>query len=1268
MSNASYVRNNFLGGEWSLEAQGRMDLDAYLTAMNLSYNGFPTETGAWVRRSGTYNVGPTRRGAASSIHELHFNQQNSYIMQFDGNGHLRFSTDGNPVLEAAKTFTVTAATPPVLTAVAHGYTTGDSVIISYDAATAPNEGVAALTGRMYRITVLSVDTFSLQDEVTGSNIVGTGLTGSAASLRVRRVVDFATPYTTNYSTLRTVQNQNVCFVLSDTEEPYAVDMEWDGSNITFAAADFLDGPYLDAVSTVTQITPSATTGSVTLEATLYDNVTPSNIFAATDVGRHIRLLEKPDPWDAGTAYAIGDSAEWKGGYYIALEASTGVQPDSSITAWGVNPRAEHWTWAEITAFTDANTVTALIRGEDLIDTFPKRTYRMGLYSDTTGWPNAGAFHDGRFWLSGVMPNRIDASQPAIDNTTTISFSPTNVYGQVADDNGIAAVLMATDVAGIQWFMPSDRGLIVGTRGGEWLISASTQNDPMTPTNIIANRVTKFKSPRYGQAISTPLSTVFVQALGRSIIEYVPDGTEGGKFGGRDLADKAKHLTAGGISKIAYQNEPTPLIWAIGSAGELRTITYRRESPWASQPPEYYGWSQHSLGTFGVDGRVPLDIVSGPSPDGAGDAITIETWYPSAASPTTSHRIEVMNAQFEEGDVITGARLLDHSRTPTLALANLTNGVITSVTLYGLWYLEGEDVSVFFGGVDAGEFTVASGEITVPVPSDNGLLTAAYIQEFATSATTTGSAGYGSALVLGPTGGGGAAPVTQDEIWQAMGVGNVDAGGGSFLIDWDNLIAVIRNGTTVYVSSLVDGSYTGVTDTVLSTIWGLGPFTTDDEFFYIGDGDAFGRLRIYKHRFSDLSLVGTVSNSLVQTYPGNMGVTQSAAGGPKLIVYATAISGSSVRVRACDMDSFIDLGNVINPVPNNGTVRFSNYSTPGVLIGMNGPANAEGLTEDMVLYRFDCSGSVVTPTTLATITPNDIEAGATSWIEWDGPVMDETDNNPIFIMTANTGVPKLVKYNATTGAEMWRISLSADVVLWNGVQDDNDDAKHQQNRIQNSTLVLFGATLGITNDATRWIVDTAAGTATTSVYTGIEPSGYAYNDTTGHFVFKGEYIPGIPGSSPIPSPEGYTNPAGWAGSARVAFLGPTVPAATDYIVPIVAGLTFTSKGQVTRPILQSETGARNGPRFGKTSRIHQAAYMFNKTQDVSWGTSFNELQQLAFAFPGGALYTELDLFSGTWQDTMNDNYNIDASQLCWQSDGPFPLTVLAVGGFIETNDR
>jgi hypothetical protein len=68
--------------------------------------------------------------------------------------------------------------------------------------------------------------------------------------------------------------------------------------------------------------------------------------------------------------------------------------------------------------------------------------------------------------------------------------------------------------------------------------------------------------------------------------------------------------------------------------------------------------------------------------------------------------------------------------------------MTNITLYGMWTAVGKTVSVFLGGLDCGDYVVASdGSVVVPYGSDpDGLLTAAYL------ASISSAIGYGALAV------------------------------------------------------------------------------------------------------------------------------------------------------------------------------------------------------------------------------------------------------------------------------------------------------------------------------------------------------------------------------------------------------------------------------------------------------------------------------------------------------------------------------------------
>src|SRR5205823_2168049 len=128
------------------------------------------------------------------------------------------------------------------------------------------------------------------------------------------------------------------------------------------------------------------------------------------------------------------------------------------------------------------------------------TWQLGVY--TVGqFPSCGTWHDGRLWLAGALPNRIDGSIAGLSvldfpspigvaPSATPAFSPTDLYGNVLDDSAIAETISSTEANDIYWLSPDEQGVVMGTPGGEWLLSASTSDEVLTATNVKARIKTK----------------------------------------------------------------------------------------------------------------------------------------------------------------------------------------------------------------------------------------------------------------------------------------------------------------------------------------------------------------------------------------------------------------------------------------------------------------------------------------------------------------------------------------------------------------------------------------------------------------------------------------------------------------------------------------------------------------------------------------------------------------------------------------------------------
>ena len=376
-----------------------------------------------------------------------------------------------------------------------------------------------------------------------------------------------------------------------------------------------------------------------------------------------------------------------------------------------------------------NAVQVQILGGKLLYTTPIRVWRLGLYSNTTGWPTCGTYHEGRLWLSGVYANRIDSSV----SNDPFNFSPTQVDGSVPGDRGISYVFNSPDANPIFWLEPDQLGIVGGTQAGEWLVQATSTNLPLTPTTIQAHRYTKYNCANILPA-RTDLTLAVVQTFRRSLLEYFAD-VFSGRFSAHDLAHYAKHLTKSFIMEITWQQETIAMIWCRMGDGSLAGCCYQRSTLSTSQPAQIQAWHAHTLGT----NRLVEFICAGANELGTLDALTMVTNDPSS----NTRFVEMLAKNFTETDSPADGWFLDAGVHPSSSssIAPSVQFPLGGIELHGLWHLNGQTVQATFSGLDTGQqigqvgqpiiadYTVTNGSIQIPFGDGisggpgNGLFTA-----------------------------------------------------------------------------------------------------------------------------------------------------------------------------------------------------------------------------------------------------------------------------------------------------------------------------------------------------------------------------------------------------------------------------------------------------------------------------------------------------------------------------------------------------------------
>jgi len=164
----------------------------------------------------------------------------------------------------------------------------------------------------------------------------------------------------------------------------------------------------------------------------------------------------------------------------------------------------------------------------------------------------------------------------------------NLLDGVNDDEAFVYTIASRGVNSIQWIVPTDR-LVIGTKGGEWIMTSSGTDEPITPSNVSIKRQSAWGSDGF-QALLVNDAVLFVQRGGTKLREFVYSFEKDGYLA-PDLTMLAEHITEGGMVDMAYQQEPNPVLWVVRADGVMLTMAYDRSQ-------NVVGWSrQISDGDF-----------------------------------------------------------------------------------------------------------------------------------------------------------------------------------------------------------------------------------------------------------------------------------------------------------------------------------------------------------------------------------------------------------------------------------------------------------------------------------------------------------------------------------------------------------------------------------------------------------------------------------------------------------------------------------------------
>lgn len=641
MARVSPAENSFIGGEFSPRCFGRTDIDRWSSALKDLFNFTVQPQGGVTRRMGTYFGGPARddlnmTAGAIVLVPFQFSTTQAYMLEF-GVGYVRFFSNNGRVVETGHS--ITAFLAGTVTATAHGLTTGDWVVISGLVLVSVGMTDTPVNGE-WKVTVLDANNF----QIIGYSGAGTYSSGGT----VNRIYQITTPYgAADLDALQFNQSADELFV-SHIAYPFASVNRLAPVNWTYGPVTFLDGPYLSENKTAVTMTASgAGPGTITVTAS-------AATFAATDVGRMIRIRN-------GTT-AIG----W--GTITAFSSAT------SVTVNAINTGASTTSFAFPTAAT--------------------KTWRLGSFSATTGYPAVSGFYQSRLVLGRTTnePQTVWASVSA----DIFNMQPTNETLVVGDSNAFSYALLANKVDAICW-LDGGPSLLIGTVGAVWEMAPSSTSQVLSPTNVKVTRQTADGSQLNVAQNRISSALLFVQRGGRKVRELLYNYADN-DYDSKDITILSEHLPRinGGIKQVSFQQEPDPTLWCVCNNGALLALTYLKEQNVAA-------WSRHSIGG---NGKV-ISIATIPGNVNGEDQV----WL--AVSRTINNKartyIEYMSPSFQPASDtdMSGAFFVD---------CGLTYQGTAVSEISGLNHLEGQTVSILADGAVHPSKVVVNGKAALQKPA------------------------------------------------------------------------------------------------------------------------------------------------------------------------------------------------------------------------------------------------------------------------------------------------------------------------------------------------------------------------------------------------------------------------------------------------------------------------------------------------------------------------------------------------------------------------
>jgi hypothetical protein len=619
------IKFAFVAGELSQTFLGRSDLEKFDLGLQEAVNWFVDYRGGLSTRAGTEFLDYVKH-PNDEVKLFPFkyapNVANTYVVMF-GKNYIRFLQDGGYVLEAAKTVTgVTNTNPAVITSIAHGYANDDWVKFSISGMPL----FATITGVVKNVTANTFELFNVFDEPINTTLWGTFVSGT-----VSRVYTLATPYASADLEKLSLFQQRDLIKITSVDFPIYELTRIDAANWTLLPAvignlaavpvNLVTTPIAAGTSAVGFIVTSVDlAGNESLASKMKVEVATSN-YASTAGGiqlswdgvantKHYNVY-RTNIINAQAYFSSGAEVGFVGRAYGTRFTDNNIIPDftqtppiesnpfkdGAVSKIEIGAGGTLYPRFATTVSVTGGGGTGFV-GEPLVDAVTGAVFGVLVINSGKGYssPVVTFSGGGSGATATALLSALSGNNPALSGrfqqrqlyAATLN-APLTVYGSkprrhnnfdmsniVADNDTYEFDIDSDEVAPIRHVQSVRGGLLLMTDAGIWQLTGGGVNDPVTPTNALAEPQT-YTGISEVPPLLIDTDLIYIESKGYTV-RALSYNDFSRVYAGTDISILSNHFFSAQnrITRWGFASDPFKLVWACRSDGAMLMFTMVKE--------------------------------------------------------------------------------------------------------------------------------------------------------------------------------------------------------------------------------------------------------------------------------------------------------------------------------------------------------------------------------------------------------------------------------------------------------------------------------------------------------------------------------------------------------------------------------------------------------------------------------------------------------------------------------------------------------------------